>query len=143
MEEGSEEQLTEKDRLRINDMLVDLVLQREEEHRLTPEKPLRLPHLKEVTEFYLMTRKQRKKGSTNTKGKTKMIAGPALKGSPAGQESSGFHGGLTSNGAFLTPPQKDTCSVSIKERSARKCLFTDLVAQVGVNLSETPQRKKG
>jgi hypothetical protein len=70
MEEGSEEQLTEKDRLRINDMLVDLVLQREEEHRLTPEKPLRLPHLKEVTEFYLMTCKQRRKGSTNTKGTT-------------------------------------------------------------------------
>ena len=134
--------MTEKDRLRINDMLVDLVLQREEEHRLTPEKPLRLPHLKEVTEFYLMTRKQRRKGSTNTKGKTKTITGPALKGSPAGQGSSEFHGGLTSNGAFLTPPQKDTRSVANKKRSARKCLSTALVAQAGVKVLETPPTEK-
>ena len=142
MEEGSKEQLTEKDRLQINNMLVDLVLQQEEEDRLTPKKPLRLPHLKGVTEFYLMTHKRRRKGSTNTKGTTKTRTGPALKGSPTGQGSSEFHGGLTSNGAFLTSPQIDTRSVANKKRSARKCLSTDLVAQAGVKVLETPPTEK-
>jgi hypothetical protein len=58
MEERSEEQLTVEDRMRINNMLVDMVLQREKDHRLTPEQPLRLPLLKEVTDIYLMTRDQ-------------------------------------------------------------------------------------
>ena len=54
--------------MRINNMLVDVMLQREKDHRLTPEKPLRLPLLKEVTEFHLMTRDQQIREGNHIEG---------------------------------------------------------------------------
>ena len=81
--------------MRINNMLVDMVLQREKDHRLTPEKPLRLPLLKEVTEIYLMTRDQQIREGNHIERTRKTTKKTTLRGSPTGQGSSELHGGRT------------------------------------------------